>query len=116
MISKEFSENESNKKSTFLLAIIQNSLNSWNEAHERKMTLKNSMYSLLMRGRYISHCPMNLIRRFLWNQYKDKFLKYFFGDLEYQFEFHGDLIAPTSYYLSGSFTFSKDVKLNTNTV
>ena len=100
-----------NKKSTCSQAIIENSLNSWNEAHERKMRLENSIYSSVWRRRYLSHYPMKLIMRYLWGQYKDNFLKYFFGDLEHRFQFESDLTDPTFSYLSGSFTFSKDVKL-----
>ena len=70
---------------------------------------------MVMRENFVSQYPMFFIYRYLHGQFKDEFLKYLFGDLEYQFEIMSDLIAPTSPYLSGCFTFAKDIKLKVNT-
>ena len=96
--------------------MIEQSLEELAHDHYKKMNSQNSIYPTIWRENFVYYGALGLTQQRLYYYFKDMFLKYLFGDLEYQFDITTDHIHYNSGILMGTFTFAKGMKLKFGTI
>ena len=96
--------------------ILQEMIKQWTNMHDW-MVSGDKTYKSIWREKYVYASLLNPSQMVLCNQFKEKFLKFLFGNLEYRFQMN--MVARISYNsttMNGAFTFADDLDLKVNLV
>ena len=84
--------------------------------HEMFFVSGDKTYKSMWRENYVFASLLNPSQMALCNEFKEQFLKFLFGDLEYTFKMNMEKITYNSTTMNGGFTFSDDIQLKVQPV
>ena len=94
-----------------LKEILQTTIKHWSNRHDYFLVSGDTTYKSLWRENYVFATLLNPSQSLLCDNFKEDFLKFLFGNLEYTFKMNMEKISFNSTTMNGAFTFANDIEL-----